>query len=253
MEKLENVKNAVVALSGGMDSTTLVYHLVDKLGKENVHAVSFSYGQKQSLELKMATKTCEKIGVKHTMIDISFYGQLVKNVSANIEGTDVDMPTIQDVLGDPQPPTYLPYRNLIFLSLLAAYAESNEVESISIGSQSRDIYSYWDNSVEFIEGLGKVFSYNRQHDVKLIAPFVAMSKADELELGIELGVDYGLTLTCYNPNEKGESCGTCPTCAERIQAFMDKGVKDPVPYSVDIPWVSPSDEEEIILAPATKE
>lgn len=113
LPELDEGKKVVSVLSGGLDSSTLTYLLVDKYGKDNVVALSYFYGQKQSVELDKAKITCDKLGIKQHLLDITFLGEAVKNVCANIRGTDVDMPTIEDVLGDPQPPTEVPFRNAI--------------------------------------------------------------------------------------------------------------------------------------------
>lgn len=231
-----NIMKAVVVLSGGLDSTILTYKLVKELGASEVCALSFNYGQKQSIELTKAALTCKKLGITHNVIDISFLGEIVKPVCANIAGTDIDMPTIQDVLGDPQPPTYVPYRNLILNSIAVSFAESNGCSEVYNGCQSVDEYGYWDTSKEFFTKLNAVTLQNRQNPVIINTPFISMTKADEIKIGLELGVPFEDSLSCYNPSETGESCGTCPTCAERINNFALAGVIDPAPYSVTIPW-----------------
>jgi 7-cyano-7-deazaguanine synthase len=232
---LPEANKVVVNLSGGLDSTILTYVLVEHYGVDNVFALSFNYGQKQSVELQKASTTTNKLGIEHNVIDITFLGDIVAPVCANITGSDISMPEIEDVLGDPQPPTYVPYRNLILSSLAFSYAEANECSAIFTGLQSHDLYGYWDTSVEFIDRLNQVSQLNRQHSIKVHAPFVDLAKVDEINIAEKLNVPYEDSLTCYEPI--GDvSCGKCPSCAERIQNFIMAGIKDPAPYVIEINW-----------------
>jgi 7-cyano-7-deazaguanine synthase len=231
-------KKVVITHSGGLDSSTALILAVEKYGADNVISIGYNYGQKQSVELQRAAELCGVLGVKRNLIDLSILGDIVRSVSANIAGTEVAMPTIKDILGNPQPPTYVPFRNMVLFSLTASFAEANAASHIICGLQVHDEYSYWDTTQRFVDGINNIYSQNRSWPITLVAPFSDLSKTEELELLQELGkLDLLVhSLTCYNPNELGESCGKCPSCAERIKAFMDIGVKDPIPYSVDIPW-----------------
>ena len=229
--------NVVSVLSGGLDSTILTYILVKKYGKDRVFALSYNYGQKQKRELDMARATCNWLGVAHKVLDLSILGEIVKDVSANIGGTDVAMPTIKDVLGDPQPKTYVPFRNMILNSLAFSFAESNKASHVFTGLQVHDEYGYWDTSQRFVDSMNAVADQNRSHKVKLEAPFSALSKYEEILIAQELGdVVFEYTLTCYDPDADGNSCGKCPSCSERIANFAKAGIKDPIPYNIDIPW-----------------
>jgi 7-cyano-7-deazaguanine synthase len=231
-------KNVVSILSGGLDSTVMTYILVEKYGKDRVFALSYNYGQKQKVELERASATCTHLGIQHKVLDLGILGDIVKNVSANIGGTDVAMPTIKDVIGDPTPKTYVPFRNMILNSIGFSFAESNNADYIFSGLQSTDEYGYWDTTKAFIDAMNNVASLSRAFKPKIVAPFVGLSKTDEIAISNELDdVRLDLTLTCYNPNEKHESCGKCPSCAERIRAFMNNKMVDPVAYAIDIPWV----------------
>ena len=233
----ETEHNVVSVLSGGLDSTILTYILAKKYGKDRVYALSYNYGQKQKRELDMARATCNWIGIKHKVLDLSILGEIVKEVSANISGTDVLMPTIKDVLGDPQPKTYVPFRNMILNSLAFSFAESNKASHVFTGLQVHDEYGYWDTSQRFVDSMNAVADQNRSHKVKLEAPFSALSKYEEILIAQELGdVVFEYTLTCYDPDADGNSCGKCPSCSERIANFAKAGIKDPIPYNMDIPW-----------------
>jgi 7-cyano-7-deazaguanine synthase len=231
-------KNVLVVLSGGMDSSILTMILVSKYGSKKVKALSYDYGQKQRLELAKAAKMCEVLGVDHKVLDLSILGEIARPISANIGGTNVNMPTIKDVLGDPQPKTYVPFRNMILLSLTLAQAEASDASYVFTGLQVHDEYGYWDTTQKFVDGINAIAEQNRTHKVKVIAPFSHLSKYDELQICKELGLTDLLinTLTCYNPNEEGKSCGKCPSCSERIANFAKAGMVDPVQYSIDVPW-----------------
>jgi 7-cyano-7-deazaguanine synthase len=231
-------KNVVVVLSGGLDSSVLLMLLVEKYGPDKVFAVSYDYGQKQWMELKKARDLTGILGVDHSIFDLDVLGKIAKPMSANIKGTNVSMPDIKEVLGDPQPVTYVPFRNLIMLSLTLAHAEVANASHVFTGLQVHDEYGYWDTTQRFVDGINAVADQNRQYKVKIVAPFSRLSKHQEIEICKELGmVEYlANTLTCYNPDGEGKSCGKCPSCAERIANFMKSGIKDPVSYSIDIDW-----------------
>lgn len=229
---------AVVVMSGGMDSTIAARMAVEKYGADKVHALSFFYGQKQSIELEKAQENSVKLSLaKHMLVDISFLGDIVKGVSANIVG-GLAMPTIQDVLGDPAPVTEIPFRNAIMIMMVAAYAQANKLQTIVVGVQAQDEYSYWDTTPAFIEAMNGVIKQNRMHNIKVHAPWQGVNKATEIQCLVELDGKIDLlasTITCYNPD--GEvSCGICPSCAERIANFAKAGFIDPIKYAIQIPW-----------------
>lgn len=233
---LPDVKNVCVSISGGLDSTTLTHLLVNHYGKEHVYAISFFYGQKQKYELELANKTCTHLGISHQILDINFLGDIVKKVSSNISGSQLNTPTIKEVLGDPSPTTYVPNRNMILLSIVLAYAEANVCQAVFGGFQAVDVYSYWDTSTEFMERINAVIELNRKNSIKIYAPFNELYKTDEILIGHDLGVNYADTISCYNPDELNRSCGECPTCSERIKAFKTIGHIDPTEYSKKINW-----------------
>jgi 7-cyano-7-deazaguanine synthase len=236
--KLPETDKVLVILSGGMDSTIAMRLCVEKYGNENVYALSFNYGQRQSYELECAKKSSKFLDVNHAILDLSVLRDISLGFSANVD-TSIKMPSIKDILGDPSPVTYVPYRNMILLSIAAAYAETHNIKYIITGLQVHDEYGYWDTTQKFLDKINDVFSENRKIKIKIIAPFVTLSKTEELEILFKLDNNLNLTehtLTCYNPNIYNESCGECPSCSERIRAFMNIGIKDLIPYSVKIPW-----------------
>lgn len=235
---LPDSKGCVIILSGGLDSTIAMRIAVEKYGAENVSALTFFYGQRQAVEIEKAKESTSKLGVRHKVIDATFLGDIAQGFSANVDRS-IQMPTIKDILGDPQPVTYLPNRNMIFLSIAAAYAEVNGVEYVITGLQATDEYGYWDTTARFVNKINEVTAENRKIKIKFIAPFVELSKSDEIKILNELDGNIDLlehTLTCYDPNEEGESCGVCGSCSERIRGMIKNGLKDPIKYSRDIPW-----------------
>lgn len=245
---IEKVHSVVVSLSGGLDSTVLLHLMTHRFGSDKVHAISYDYNQRHNVELEMAKKTTRELGVKHKIIDISFLGNIVKGVSAMVKG-DVATPTMKDVLGDPQPVTYVPNRNMILASITAAYAEAQGCNGIALGLQKIDSYAYWDTQVEFYQAIQSVLELNRKHPITFLTPFIDITKVEEIQIGQELSVDFGTCWTCYNPSEERaettfipepaggrnpvlhyhyQPCGTCPSCSERAAAFKRAGIEDPV-------------------------
>ena len=235
---LPDVKGCVVILSGGMDSTIAMRLAVEKYGKENVSALTFFYGQKQKREIDMAQMSTNMLGVKHKIVDASFLGDISKGFSANVD-EDMAMPTIRDVLGDPRPKTYVPNRNMILMSIAAAFAETQNVDTVVCGLQVHDEYGYHDTTQRWVDKVNDLLSENRIIKIKLTAPFSQLSKYDELQILQELDGNLMLTaftMTCYNPNDQHQSCGLCPSCSERIANFAKTGYNDTVEYSKVIPW-----------------
>lgn len=218
--------DCVAIVSGGMDSVTLLHFLV-KERKRNPAVITFMYGQKHDKEIAYAQVQAALLGCReHLLLDLAPFKSLFAR-SALITG-GAAIPGALEVVGDPQPPTYVPNRNMIFLALAAAFAETQGVSDIYYGAQRHDIYGYWDTTPQFLEQLNNVYRLNRKTPIQILAPFVTYSKTDILRKGLELGVDYGKTWSCYEGQDA--ACGRCPTCAERLKAFQDLGLSDPLPY-----------------------
>lgn len=227
----------VIILSGGLDSTILTYLIKSQLkDDEKLFAITFNYGQRHSIEIEKAKITCEKLGIGHRVIDISFIGDIIAPVSALSNKREVAMPTIKDVLGMPQPVSYVPFRNLLLTSMALTFAESNKADEVYLGLQSIDSYAYFDTTPEFVKALNAVSALNRLNRVEVMAPFITMSKYDEIKLGVNLGVPFEDTWTCYTGEEGHGACGTCPSCSERIMNFAKAKIKDPCHYAIDIKW-----------------
>lgn len=231
-------KNVIVVLSGGLDSSSLTMILVNHYGSDRVKAISFDYGQKQKIELQKASELCKVLGINHRILDLGILGEIARPFSANIAGTNIEMPTIKEVIGEAQPPTYVPNRNMIMYSLAASVAEVEGANFIFCGLQTHDSYFYYDTTKEWVDKMNATLSLNRKNIIEILSPFSQLSKLEEIDLILELGQEdlFKHTLTCYNPNEKGESCGVCPTCEERIAAFAKAGFPDPIQYFKNINW-----------------
>jgi len=128
-----------------------------------------------------------------------------------------------------QPPTYVPNRNMMLLSMAVAYAEAHRIRNVFYGAQAQDEYGYWDCTSDFVDRINGVLELNRRDRVTVHAPFVGMRKAETVRLGLRLGVDFSHTWSCYRGGER--ACGTCPTCVERLHAFAAVGADDPIAYS----------------------
>lgn len=219
---------AVVLLSGGMDSSTLLHYVARRLGVKSVHALSFLYGQKHSRELEAARWQARAAGVaEHIVADVAGFSGIFFGGSALTEAA-IGVPDMDRIVAAEraQPPTYVPNRNMILLSLAAAFAEARGIRDVYYGAQAQDRYGYWDCTAGFLERINAVLALNRKAAVTVHAPFVGMRKAEELRLGLDLGVDYARTWTCYRGGER--PCGTCPSCAERADAFREAGCPDPL-------------------------
>ena len=222
------MKKAVVLLSGGLDSTTALY-LAKKEGFE-VYAISFDYGQKHDKELECAKAIAEEEGVADYIVVKTnmntWGGSALTDSSIEVPEGNIDSKEI--------PVTYVPARNMIFLSFAASYAEVVGAQDIFIGVSEVDYSGYVDCRQEFLDSmektinLGTVCGAEQGKKIKIRAPFINMTKAEEVKLGMELGVDYGKTWSCYNGGE--EACGTCDSCKLRLAAFENAGHKDPIKY-----------------------
>ncbi len=225
------IEPAVVLLSGGMDSAVLLSYVIRSLGHGPVHVLSFDYGQRHLRELECARWQVEAIGAaEHRVIDLGFVAGLVKGGTSLVDGGDEvpDLTELSETELD-QPPTYVPNRNMMLLSVAAAYAEARGIREVYYGAQAHDEYGYWDCTADFIERLNRVLELNRRDGVVVNAPFVAKKKSDLVALGHELGVDFSQTWSCYRGGEK--ACGKCPTCVERLKAFQEAGATDPLAYA----------------------
>jgi 7-cyano-7-deazaguanine synthase len=219
------LSSAVVLLSGGVDSSTLLHHIKKSLKVRRLYALSFIYGQKHSREIEMAKWQAKAAGIsEHRIIDISFFGDLIAGGSA-LTDPSIAVPDLADVKRSQrkQPPTYVPNRNMVMLSITAAYAEAKGCADVFYGAQAQDEYGYWDCTVDFVRRINHVLRLNRGKAVTVHAPFAGRPKSEVVKIGQALGVDYSHTWSCYRGRKK--PCGKCPSCVERQKAFEKVGVR----------------------------
>lgn len=221
------MKSAVILLSGGLDSSTLLHYVKNKLNCRALHALTIHYGQKHERETACASMQARGAGVAvHRQVDLACFGELVASASVL---TDPLTPVPAFAALKPgqldQPPTYVPNRNMLFLALAAAYAEANDIGDVFYGAQTQDRYGYWDCTQKFLEHMNAVLGLNRRHTIVLHAPFMHMGKSEVLKIGLDLGVNYAETWSCYCGQQT--ACGVCPACVERRAAFDALQVADP--------------------------
>lgn len=222
---------ATVLLSGGIDSTTCLALAVKKIGRENVAAISIFYGQRHSKELSCAKKIAAHYGINHYEFDaaqvMSYSNSALMNTSTkNLEPTTYG----EQVKKNPRVDTYVPFRNGLMLSMAASFTDGifdGEDAEIFIGVHQDDsaINAYADCSENFIRAMNQAVEIGTYGKIKIVAPFLGMTKADVVKIGLELNAPYNLTWSCY---ERGEiPCGKCATCRDRAAAFAANGVDDP--------------------------
>ncbi|MFT6692310.1 MAG: 7-cyano-7-deazaguanine synthase [Colwellia sp.] len=212
----------VVIFSGGMDSFT-VLHRALKDGKE-VYALTFDYGQKHVKEIACASKVCQQLGVAHKVIDISSINQLLAGSSLT---DDIDIPE-GHYEAESMKSTVVPNRNMILLSLAVGYAVSVEAAQVYYGAHSGDHAIYPDCRPEFVMKMNEVCQIANYQAVEIFSPYLTNSKSDILTDGLKMGLRYDDTWTCYNG--RAQACGKCGACQERLEAFADNNMTDPLAY-----------------------
>jgi len=229
---VKNNLKAVVLLSGGIDSATMLA-IAQNMGFD-IYALSFRYGQRHVVELEAAKRIARSSNVvEHLIIDID-----LRKIGGSALTADIAVPKSRSVeqMGKDIPVTYVPARNTIFLSYALAWAEVIETGDIFIGVNALDYSGYPDCRPEYIAAYEKMANLATKAGVedrqrlKIHTPLIQMSKSQIIQKGIELGVDYSLTHSCYDPQVMGEACGECDSCLLRLKGFRDAGVKDPVRY-----------------------
>ncbi len=217
-------EKAIVIYSGGLDSTTLLYHLRNA-GYE-LKALSVNYGQRHlHRELGAATAVCRRIGVDQSVLDltslVSFFGQ---NSLTNLSVDVPERPYAQSTI----PLTTVPNRNMILLSVGIAWAVSLSFDAVAFGAHSGPRTNYPDCSPGFAEAMDGAARQCDERNISVLAPFVTWGKGDIVRRGVELGVPFELTWSCYKGGEK--HCGQCGTCIDRQEAFKKCGLTDPAEY-----------------------
>ena len=232
------MKKLVLTLSGGMDSSVLLYMAQDR-GFEEIHTITFDYGQRHRRELdcvnKQLSNFAERYGdwvnlkVTNKVLDVNYIRDIAP--TSSLTNKDIDNPDISNMAGDAQPVSYVPFRNLMFLSICSAYAESVGADTVWYGAAQVDsLAGYWDGSEEFVDTVNSVTDLNRENRIKVEAPLLVMSKEDIIKEGVRLGVIFNDTWTCYSDREDGLADATTPSSSMRVKGFVNAGYKDPVKY-----------------------
>lgn len=223
-------KKAVVLLSGGVDSSTVL--AIAKSEGFEIYAISFRYGQRHSFELNSAKKIADSLGAKkHLVIDVG-----LDKIGGSSLTDEIDVPKNRNMHDSEEIPiTYVPARNTIFLSLALGWAETLGACDIFIGATAVDYSGYPDCRPEFIHAFEQVATLGTKigvegNRIKIHSPLIKMSKANIIRKGVELGVDYSKTLSCYDPSPEGKACGACDSCILRKKGFEEAGIPDPIIY-----------------------
>ncbi len=225
---------AVVLLSGGIDSATTL--AIAKKKRYLIYAMTFDYGQRHSVELRKAGEIAKFFKVKkHEVMEINLRKLGGSAITSNIE---VPKDRSEKSISHGIPPTYVPARNTIFLSIALGWAEIIKAEDIFLGVNAIDYSGYPDCRPEYIDAFQKLASLATKAGVqgkakiKIHTPLIKMNKAEIIKKGTELGVDFGLTHSCYDPLPSGMSCGRCDSCLLRLKGFLKANLKDPLEYPV---------------------
>jgi 7-cyano-7-deazaguanine synthase len=227
------MKKAVILLSGGIDSATAM--AVAKAEGFDTYALSFDYGQRHAIELLAAKAVAKQLGAKeHLVIKVDLH-----SIGGSALTSGLRVPKDRLMTDGTIPPTYVPARNTVFLALALAWAEVLEVEDIFIGVNIMDYSGYPDCRPDYIEAfqgmanLATKAGVEGRLSVRIQTPLIGMTKAQIIRKGIELGLDYSVTSSCYDPSPQGLSCGHCDSCIIRRKGFREAGIEDPTRYSKD--------------------
>lgn len=216
-------KKAILIHSGGLDSSTLLYDLLDKGYK--VYTISFDYGQKHKKELVCAVTLAKKLEIEHKIIDISSVNQVLDSTL-----TREDKIPEGHYEEESMKQTVVPNRNMIMLSIATAYAVSLKIDEVYFGAHAGDHAIYPDCRLQFVKRMNLVTEIANYHPVKIIAPYLKLTKGEIVKIGKKLMVDFSLTWTCYNGRNK--ACGKCGACQERLEAMKFADIIDPIEYEV---------------------
>ncbi len=215
------MRNSLIALSGGVDSTTLLY----EYREEVACAVGFDYGSKHNArELAAAEAICRELEIPYLIIPLAFIGEYFRS-DLLLSGGEMQL---GDYSEENMSSTVVPFRNGIMLSILAGLAESRDLQQVLIANHFGDHAIYPDCRESFVKPMGEAITAGTSNGVKLVAPYTTLTKAEIVARGTRLGVPYGKTYSCYQGGER--HCGRCGTCRERHDAFVANGLEDPTLY-----------------------
>ena len=231
---MNSIKKAIILSSGGLDSTTSM--AIAKLQGFAIYSLSFRYGQRHKIELEAAKRVAEFFNAtKHLVIEINLREFGNSSLTDNLE---VPKDRSEDNISETIPITYVPARNTIFLSYALAWAEVSNINDIFLGVNALDYSGYPDCRPEFIAAFEKLANLATKvgiegKKIKIHSPLINLSKAEIIKKGIELGVDYSITHSCYDPSSNGDACGRCDSCKLRLKGFTEVGFTDPIKYQTN--------------------
>lgn len=214
----------IVVLSGGLDSTTLLYHLIDE--GHTLKSLSVNYAQRHSRELRAAVEICQRVGVEHHIVDLSGLAAIFGQNA--LTSKKVDVPH-GEYSPDTMAVTTVPNRNMILLSIATGWAIASKFDAVAFGAHSGQYTPYPDCQPQFAAAMNDVTHVCNECPIEVLAPFIHWTKADIVQRGHELGVPFELTWSCY----KGRDihCGSCSTCLDRISAFATCGLDEPCRFA----------------------
>ena len=228
------MSKAVVPISGGLDSSVILSIACEE--HDDVYAISYDYGQKHNKELLSAGCQVDEYNniEDHKIVDIKFLKYIAP--TSSLTNHNIKVAHTRDVLGDAQTVNYVPFRNMMMLSIACSYAEAVGADTVYHGSALVDSQAgYWDGSIEFLENINNLTALNRKNRIQIKAPLIKASKKEIIRMGVYNKVKFEDTWTCYEGKEL--ACGYCTACSSRIQGFLDNEIKDPIEYErTDIPW-----------------
>jgi 7-cyano-7-deazaguanine synthase len=235
MNQITQMNKLVLAFSGGADSTVLLHMAVDR-GYKNIHTLTFDYGQRHNREIDCVKSQIRQLQQKYPsvtitnkLLDVTY----IKDISptSSLTNKSIDNPDINKIAGDAQPVSYVPFRNMMFLSICCAYAESMKANTVWYGAAQIDSAAgYWDTTDSFIDFFNTLIEQNRTHNIKLEAPLIDMSKSEIILEGTRIGVSFGDTWTCYSNDKSGLADATTPSSSLRLAGFIQAKLQDPIRY-----------------------
>lgn len=230
-------KKIVVTLSGGMDSAVLLWKAIEQVGNKNVYPLFFDYGQRHIREKECAVQQAElnNVGAILKIIDVKSIRDLAS--TSSLTNDSISTPDVKEMMGEAQPKSYVPFRNMMFLSMCCAYAETVGASEVWYGATKIDsLAGYWDAEENFVCRINSLIELNREKSIKVIAPLIEMDKVDIIKEGVRLGVKFDETYTCYSGEYPADASSASSSL--RIKGFINAGYIDPMCYkqNLDSVW-----------------
>ena len=226
------MKKIVITLSGGMDSAVLLYDAAKKF--DEIYTITFDYNQRHKMELECSLEQLYNVRSKYPnkkFYNTKLHTEFIKDIAptSSLTNDKIDNPNVKEVMGEAQPKSYVPFRNLMFISMILSHAEAVGASEVWYGAAQADsLAGYWDGSPEFVEAINTVTSLNREHRIDVKAPLIELSKKEIILKGIKLGVNFYNTYTCYSGEYPCDA--DTASSALRLKGFIDAGYRDPLQY-----------------------